>query len=228
MATQDFIKIASENWNIALGGLFGPDIPQNFKWIGPSDITNTLSAISGRSTNHLFFPDGGGLDIDSVTQGRNQNCIEIRTGGGAHIINPVSLTFNKIGDELFQWSYFSLLCDELEHTGVSGPPSADFSYEPATELPNGRLLDRSCFEVNMMDTDSGPKKLPLGTREIHRYTKPSSFVIFCKASAYNVYQYRKFIGDSYDGRHNQMSESDFLTLIQSYHENIVLDHVSSR
>lgn len=40
------------------------------------------------SLNHLFFPSGGGLDLDAVFDSYEEHCLEMDFGGLRQIFNP--------------------------------------------------------------------------------------------------------------------------------------------
>jgi serine/threonine-protein kinase len=77
-------------------------------------------------------------------------------------------------------------------------------YEELVEIDSGKYVERFNWEEGEFDGEP----LPEQARLICRYLR-GSFVIFSTRSIYNL------VPDTYDGRHDTMSEQEFRTYIES-------------
>lgn len=190
--------------------LFPHGTPQRATWLGLHNIVGVLNVLGGTpDLNHLFFPSGGGLDLESaVISEREPGCIELTTSGYINIIKPHRLMFEGFDDNP-QWNYFRLETNTLDPSGVY---STDEMYEELTDLAGERYVNLSHWDEGEYEGEP----LPEGSRRISRYFR-GSFVIVQKTSTYNG------ISATYDGRHNQMDADTFRDYISR-----MIDYVRSR
>jgi serine/threonine-protein kinase len=184
-------------WREVEALLFPYSKPDRATWTKLDDIVRVLDLLGSRSDlNHLFFPSGGGLDLEGAARStREDNCIELDTGGNPTVLRPDRLLFESFGDDP-EWDYFRLEAAMLEPSGVYDSDTLD--YEPVTEIPDGEYAPIDAWEAG----EHNGKPLPEGSRPLVRYLR-GSFVIFRKTSIYNQ------VPETYDGRHNEMSADDF-------------------
>jgi len=215
VATEEFIRKTGDRWKERITAILGPAPPITCTWHGVQDITSVLKGMSGELIGHLYFPDGGGNDLKDTRLSQEKRCIELHAGS-INVVQPVKLTFHRIPQFLVEWSFFHLTTMRMPASGIYQTPSERVSYEPLTEYPDGSYDDIEYSESGYRDGPNGPVRIPDGSRKISRYIKPGVFVLVCKGSLYNIRQGRPVTGDTYDGRHNQMAEHQFLHLMQQY------------
>ena len=198
----DFERINPQEWKYAQKKLFPISTPSHAEWTDIETIVSVLNTIGPKTNlNHLFFPSGGGLDLEHAKFSEwETGCIELTTDGLVSILKPKVLQFEGfgVGEE---WDYFRLECDFLEPSGVYDEPSLR-GYEEVLDLGGGRYVNRSYWDYGEFDGEP----LPEGAKPISRYFE-GSFVIFQKTSTYNR------IPATYDGRHSKMSAKEFRDFI---------------
>lgn len=186
-------------WLSILNNIFPVGIPKHCEWNNIDAIINVLNIIgSVNNSNHMFYPDGGGLDIKSSKLSYEKDCIEIHTGL-IDILKPKCLIFESFPDPI--WNYFRIETNELNPSGVY--KESNYPSEELTELEPMRYVHRSHWDINEYQGED----LPETARVLTRHLK-GSFVIFAKASYYNLES------STYDGRHNKMSAVEFRTYIE--------------
>jgi serine/threonine protein kinase len=176
-----------------------PIMPARASWDNLDDIIAILNILGGTSDlNHLFFPSGGGLDLDQAVRSvREPDCIELVTNGCTQIVKPVRLLFESFNDDL-QWNYFRLETGGLAPSEVYCDTPQTELYEEVTDLGGQTYVSFSAWNNN----EYLGKPLPEGSRAVTRFYR-GAFVIFQKSSIYNS------VPATYDGRHNKMSSDDF-------------------
>lgn len=197
---MEFFEKNKIEWSETISELFPSGVPNSCKWNDIKDIINILNIVGKRNLNHMFYPNGGGLDLTGASESYEPNCIELHTGGLFDIIKPKELMFEKItGDN--EWSYFRIETDNLLPSGIY--EHTDSEYEELTELEPTKYVNRSVWDQN----EYQGKPLPESARVISRYFK-GAFVIFRKTSIYNQ------SSGTYDGRHSKMSAEEFKDYIE--------------
>ena len=202
---MDFDEKNKKDWVNILSEIFPTGVPNSSEWTDLPTIVKMLKTIGSiDNSNHMFYPTGGGLDIEDANLSVETGCIEIDTGGLIDIVKPKRLIFNSFNAEP-QWSYFRLETFELLPSGVYGKNenSEEFSDEEVTELERGHYISRTYWDQGVYQG----MKLPSTARVVTRHFR-GSFVIFQKTSTYN-----RTIS-TYDGRHNKMSDTQFRDHIQ--------------
>lgn len=185
-------------WEEIIKGIFNFSVPTNCTWESHLDIIKILNKIGSKpNSNHAFMPSGGGQDLSSANISYEENCIELKYGGLVDIVKPKKLIFNYLGGN-FEWAYFRLETDELEHSGVYKDLPEKYISEELTEISPLHYVNRSTWEHGYYNGES----LPKSARTISRYFK-GTFLIVAKSSIYNQ------IPATYDGRHNKFDDKRF-------------------
>ncbi|WP_050377989.1 hypothetical protein [Chryseobacterium sp. Hurlbut01] len=194
-------------FNTTINEIFPHGIPLKSEWLDHQEIINVLNKVGGlQSSNHLFYPNGGGLDLQSATTSHEDDCIEIYTSR-SEVISPLKLTFHSFkGDNENEWSYFRIETKPLKQTDVYDT-SIEF-MEPLTELFPLDYVDRRHWD----DGEYNGKSLPNTARILLRWLK-GSMVIFGKSSHYNHHN------RTYDGRHNRYDDDQFRNYIENVRSN---------
>lgn len=213
-ALENYKKFREENikhWSNLLNNIFPFGIPESAVWTDKLAITYVLDALGeGAQTCHMFVPTGGGTDLAGAKEAFEEDCIEIKGGGGSEIVKPTKLIFQSFPNQPNNWAYFRLETDELE-------PISDYFYEGLSEgltlRQDGVYEDVSLFDY--YDEEEQPELI--GCRRVVRYTK-SAFVIFAKTSLYNNLKGKL---DGYNGKHNEMNADQFKEYISKLLEKAV-------
>lgn len=198
---MDFNEKNKEDWIIILSRIFPAGIPERYEWKDLPSIVNTLQTIGSiRNSNHMFYPTGGGLDIEGSRLSREEGCIEINTGGLIDVLRPNRLIFHSFQSDA-EWFYFRIETLELKPSGVYEVTNR--SDEEVLEIQPGEYISRVYWDQGEWQG----KELPETARVVTRHFS-GSFVIFRKTSMYNL------TSSTYDGRHDKMSDDEFREYIQ--------------
>lgn len=185
--------------------IFPLTVPTRAIWENLDDIVVMLNVLGETSNlNHLFFPDGGGLDLMRASQSKREpGCIELLMNDIPFLVKPAKLMFESFNDDP-QWNYFRLETEDLDPSGVYPDLPNDCLNEELVEVGGEFYADRSCWDEDSYNEEP----LPEGSRLIIRYFR-GAFVIFQKTSMYNN------IRATYDGRHNRFDADGFRAYIAS-------------
>ncbi len=182
--------------------LFPASIPQRVIWESKSDIIKILKIVGSiPSLNHMFFPNGGGMDLEDCRESVEEGCIELDCGY-TEIVKPKRLIFESFNYD-HEWNYLRLELNDLEPSGVY-ENNEDSVYESVSEISSGQYEDYSIVEY--FSDYKEEYNLTEKSRLVTRWFK-GSFVIFCKRSTYNS------ISATYDGRHNKFTSDEFRSYI---------------
>lgn len=181
-------------WDFLAKSLFNGNPPRHAEYDDPLTIVSILNQLAVRPTyNHMLYPDGGGLDLQSVDLAPEAGCIAIRTDGSVDILKPKCLHI-----EVFpkgENSYFLLEADELQQLdGVDD--DGLISQRVVEDLP-GHYVSARAAQYGVYDYDTGVK-LPASARVVRRYLN-GKFLVVPKSGPYN------HIAGVYDARHNDAS-----------------------
>jgi hypothetical protein len=79
-------------------------------WTTIPEMTRILARIGEEAPlNHVFHPDGGGLDLSGAVPSHEDGCIELDFDGSASVVRPVSMRLVlPRQDPLREWAYFVL------------------------------------------------------------------------------------------------------------------------
>lgn len=213
---EDFHERNLEQWFEIQTKLFPTAFPKRVIWEDINDIINVLKVVcSFDNLNHMFFPDGGGLDLEDVRLSHEKGCIELDFQL-IDIVKPKRLIFESFGHDP-EWNYFRLELDELKPSGVNKreddedddqtPNYEDeHGHEAVSEIYPGRYDKYNLVEHRYDYNDMG-YEIPKSARHVTRWFR-GSFVIFNKRSPYNLET------STYDGRHNKMDTDEFRAYIQ--------------
>jgi hypothetical protein len=198
---MSFYEENRQAWIDIQNRIFPAGIPEHFEWTELKDIISVLNTIGAiDNSNHMFYPTGGGLDVESAKLSYENNCIEIYTGL-TDILKPKRLLFESFIDPI--WNYFRIETLELEPSGVY-VKEEDFPSEELLEIETGKYISRSYWD----EGEYLGHKLPYAARVLTRHLK-GAFVIFAKSSYYNRNS------RTYDARHNKMSAEEFRVYIEN-------------
>ncbi len=207
MSSENFKIENDRDWKKIHQDIFGFTIPTHSEWTNIDDIIKVLNIVGGiPNSNHLFFPDGGELDLEGAKVSYEKGCIELDFGI-AYIVKPKALIFESIDTE-YEWNYFRLEANILSPTGLYEvrPDSVD---EEVCELTPLEYVKRHHWDEGEYDGE----KLPDTARPLIRYFK-GSFVIFKKTSIYNS------ISATYDGRHSKFDTKGFRDYIENTYKKL--------
>jgi serine/threonine-protein kinase len=105
--SNNFLRTNPLQWEEALGTLFPLAIPTRADWTDPSGIVAVLNVVGKSNLNHLFFPNGGGMDLEGARLSMHEpGCIELHTRFW-NLVKPVSLTLETFPGDA-QWNYLRL------------------------------------------------------------------------------------------------------------------------
>lgn len=155
-------------------------------WRDPVRVSEVLNRVAATAlTNHVHFPDGGGLDLSGASSDTEPGCLRLAfQHGSSHVICcPDVLRLETFDDDpLGEWSYFRLDLVELEPIGLERT-YADVK-EHLTELGAGRYVPYGDY---FCDDDEDEEQLPSPShlRRVARYLT-GAFLLVPKASSYNA------------------------------------------
>lgn len=228
---QETRKTELELWKDMANKIVGSDEEEQVTFTYSTKIIEILNETGkNKASNHTFLPSGGGLDIIGASASHERDLIEINMDGATHIVNPKSLTFNRVEDNP-EWWYYRLNCLPFSSSGVyeeeedednedSEKPYKSkrdkdieelmkFHGEELLEVAPGDYRHRSYWDENHLGYDEYGRTIPLphDARLVIRMNNGGDLVIFSKYSLYNQ------VSSTYDGRHNKMSEHEFFNHI---------------
>ncbi len=206
----DFHERNLEQWFEIQTKLFPTAFPKRVIWEDIHDIIKILKTIClYDNLNHLFYPSGGGNDLEDVRLASEEGCIELDFQL-ISIVKPKRLIFESFGYDP-EWNYFRLETYELEPAVPidveegEEPYHIRYNYEAVSELYPGEYYPYHILE----DRDYYSEQYPINeySRQVTRYLR-GSFVIFNKRSPYNLES------STYDARHDKMDTEEFRAYIQ--------------
>lgn len=208
---EDFHRRNQEQWFEIQCKLFPTSFPTRVIWEDINDIVNVLKVVcSYDNLNHMFFPDGGGSDLEDVRLSVENDCIELDFQS-IKVVKPKRLIFESFNFDP-EWNYFRLELNELEPSGVYKTEDVDGAYktnpiqEFLSELYPGKY-DKYEIVEHRFDYQEMGYQIPESARHVTRFFR-GAFVIFNKRSMYNR------IATTYDGRHNKKDTEQFRSYIQ--------------
>lgn len=197
--TQESFYMRNDlDWRMVQIKLFPSNIPEYAEWTDLNSICNILNILGGiKALNHLFFHDGGGLDLEGAKIANEEGFLEVDFGL-PYILKPKKLSFCSFNSD-FEWNYFYLELNSVDHIYNSFRGSEEvIELEPAQYKP----LDY------IEKYNDGINELPKKFRRNVRLTG-GNLVIFRKTSSYNL------TPSTYDGRHSKMGAVKFRNYIRT-------------
>ena len=194
--TDDGKQELREKWEAIVAALFEGTIPEAAEWTDSNDIVRVLNAISS-PVNHMFHPDGGGLDLRAAQLSR-EGTLEWATHEGGlksfvHVVRPKKLTFWNPG----LYKHEANFVFEVDALDPVGEEHARSEYvEELTEVRPGTYEPLSSWD-NGYSENGDPLQ---DARRLCRIIKDSRFAIFGKGSLYNSFTDQGF--DAYSAYHN--------------------------
>jgi len=204
----DVEKSQASEWNFLDKYLFGDNSPESTTWKRTDRIVNVLNIIGTLPAyNHMFFPDGGGLDFGKADFSNEDGCIYVYDSNGfCSVLKPKSLNYEGFGKE-HVWNYFLL---ELHEQSPINDYQSSLNYETLVEDMPAHYVPATYADYGVYDYDSGVP-LPEGYKVVQRYLR-GKFLIVLKSGPYNR------IAATYDGRHSMCSKDEF----RQYIDNLIL------
>jgi hypothetical protein len=199
---KNFIQWSTKKWITAQQQLFPGSIPASSSWTRLEDIARIMNTISIPSVNHMYTPEGGGMDMDGASTALEDGCIEVEIGRRAiWLMKPKELQFESF-PPYFSMSYFRLETEEIRPTGVYD--DLIYDHEELVEVEPLNYLERSVWdEGGTYDSDGDLIRLPDESRLVIRWFK-GTFLIANKGSLFN-HLHGKY--DPYSGRYSKMERA---------------------
>lgn len=186
-------------WKEVQEQLFPSYVPSHAEWTDKEDMISVLNLLGQyNSLNHLFFPDGGGLDLTGASSSYEQDCIELHFGEFVYIIKPKRLLYEYV-DKTCEWNYFYIDLGEMD--AITQVLSPTCFCEEFCEVAPREYHPLELF--NEMPLNDLRRIKP---RHIVRYLK-GSMVAFNKDSIYNG------MISKYKGEHSKFSADGFRQFI---------------
>lgn len=211
--TESFRMENEMVWTKIYQEIFGDIIPKDAVWKEPGDIISLLKIIGGyQSSNNVFLPGWGGVDLTGATVSSLKGCMELQTPGGPILVLPRSLTFERCSHDK-HLDYFLLEIDDqkpLEFFQDNTEFTDGEFYEKIIELDPGKYIERSYWGSKEYEGT----EFPAGSRIVHSYYRKGLFAIFQKSSPYNTILNKKH--DGYEGIHNKLGPEGFKKYIENF------------
>lgn len=201
-----FQKESLKLWTKALNEVFPKGVPPSAKWTDLVEMSKVLAIVGSLpNCNHVFFPAGGGMDLEGAAPYKEEpGCLALKVGSRVReIVKPSALLFESFGNDL-QWAYFRLECQPLPDSGAHDTPQGD-SEEVVLVAPGEKYAPRSAWDN---DEHEG-KRLTKEALLIVRSTGGGPLVVFAKGSTYNFSS-----SDTYDARHAKVDADAFRSYIE--------------
>ncbi|MDX2219085.1 MAG: protein kinase [Burkholderiales bacterium] len=164
-------------WEEIENELFGGTSPLRVEWRESEKIVEVLNMVARyNSLNHLFFPDGGGLDLSRCELGLESGTIELHASD-VTILKPLRLMFEGFPNSP-ESNYFRLESCISEPLGEGSVYKG--LYEEFVESGAGTYIPRKHWENG---TWQGKAKSE-SCRFIRRYVR-GAFVVAPKAGTFN-------------------------------------------
>jgi hypothetical protein len=197
---NDYNKQTSKNWIDIQNKIFNNEIPDSKNWDSKTDIVNILNLIGRvKDSNHMLFPQSGGLDLEGAKNSFEKGCIELDFDY-AKIVKPIRLLFQSFKGYP-EWNYFWLETGELLPSGVYENEGEIFETEEVLERSLGDYVSISYWD----NIDSDDEEASQRGRIVIRASK-GTYLIVQKTGPYEDL-------NDYSGDHNNMNAEEFKAFI---------------
>lgn len=204
--STDRHKRGIREWIDLHNNIFPAGAPRRASWGDIDSICSILNEIGKVGVlNHMFYPNGGGMDLLGASKAREKGMLALYTGGSTDIVKPRELFYESFGFD-HHWNYFRLEIEEV--TPILGGIEDSIVVEYLLEIRPGEYVEYCHWDNNEYEE----RELPPSARPITRFSG-GAFVIFGKRSIYNLASGKL---DAYDGRHNGMTAQNFRGYIEDY------------
>lgn len=203
---EDWIKINNDwdrenllQWIEVHKKIFPLYEPDHAEWDDWGRIVGILNILgSYESLNHLFFPNGGGLDLTGARLSEDKDYVELEFNGLSYSVCPHKLIFERMSDD-FQWNYFRLDLKEIE------PKFKEYMVDDYLEEYGCITRKDGGDEVISLIKYDELDRTEIKIQKAHRVSKylKGSMVIFHKDSFYNQ------LISKYQGEHDKMPAEEF-------------------
>lgn len=198
------IELRSPNqWAAIARSVFPVAVPSSARWERASDIATLLTELADQNrVHHVFFPDGGGLDLTGVRPNlETAGALELDFQGISVIIKPECLWFEGF-PHAREWDYYILRCGDLPSIDNAPNHQPDRHASEYLELGSGRYADRKYYDFGEFRGEPLPSTARVVTR-----IDGGRFLFVHRTSVYNR------VSSTYDGRHNKVSNEEFRAYI---------------
>ena len=205
---DDFDIRNKAEWSKNIEKVFGIDSPQSARWTDLDEMLHVLTPFMGQNLNHTLLPGNGGLDMESIAQSAEPDCLEFSSGDRlAEIFRPTTLFFEHFSESKWN-SFFLIETQTLQPCGVYEESNGE--YEEVLEIAPAEYMDRSYHDIGNLGYDENGRKIPLpeNWRVVSRYMQ-GKFLVVAKRSIWNR------VSATYDGRHNHMTAQQIREQIQN-------------
>ena len=174
-------------------------IPERSKWTNIIDIIRILNIFRFvKTTEHVFLPDGGGLNYKKAMFANEQGCIYLIVEGNYNLLlSPKCLYYETFKDK--KWNYFILelntLNPILEQTDIKN----SYCEELCEDLP-AHYVDAKDFGYGVYSYEEGIP-LPEKAKKVERYFRGRFLSVFSNG-------YYNSINATYDARHSDAPTCD--------------------
>lgn len=174
-------------------------IPERSKWTNIIDIIRILNIFRFvKTTEHVFLPDGGGLNYKKAMFANEQGCIYLIVEGNYNLLlSPKCLYYETFKDK--KWNYFILelntLNPILEQTDIKN----SYCEELCEDYP-AHYVDAKDFVYGVYTYENGIP-LPENSKKVERYFRGRFLSVFSNG-------YYNSINATYDARHSDAPSCD--------------------
>lgn len=170
MSVNEYHEKCRTRWVDAIEKVVGSSPEPTTCWTGVSEIVEALTPFIG-TDSHLHFPTGGGHDIQSVSEGRDDGTIELHVSDGyAYLVRPDQMKLEYVEADPAQ-SFIAIDLKSLEPSGVYDDEYYEgLRDEEYVELSDGQLKERAVLDRGYIghDVDGNEIPLPDSARLLHR------------------------------------------------------------
>jgi hypothetical protein len=196
---KNFLEQCKIEWKELEFTLFNEYTPNEVCWENDNDICVILNLIGKRrQLNHLFFPSGGGLDVEGQSKPINNGFIEVKLGSTFYQFKPIYLKFYSVNNNP-EYNFFGIECENVQ---PKFPKYARSYIEDLIEIEKAGEITY----VSDLSDESEENIETNNARKICRVLG-GKLLITSKKSVWNM------IPDSYSGLHNNYEFDSFRDML---------------